>query len=145
MIAITIYFEFTNNLSNDTEEEINEMVLDAKTISNSLMSQGYPTDWNNATVQKIGITNGNYRINQTKLESFANIPYAQGRSMFDTRFNYYVQLKTQNGTIIQTNGNNGIGISPNTTTKLVQITRAVVYDSNTTNKSTITRLVIQLW
>ena len=139
MIAITIYFEFTNNLSTDSEEEINEMVLDAKTISNSLMSKGYPTDWNVTTVQKIGLTNGNYRINQTKIESFANITVADARSMFDTRFNYYVQLKMQNGTIIKINGNDGIGTPVNTTSKLVQITRAVIYDSS------ITRLVIQLW
>jgi len=122
------------------------MVLDAKTISNSLMSEGYPTDWNITTVQKIGITNGNYRINQTKLENFANMTVANARSIFDTRFNYYIQLKKQDNSTILINGNNSIGtLTTNTTGKLVQITRLVIYDSNITNKSSIIRLVIQLW
>jgi hypothetical protein len=115
------------------------MVLDSKTISNSLMSPGYPADWNTSNVQKIGLTDGNYRINQTKLENFGNIELTRARSIFDTRFNYYIQLRNQNGTTIPINGNLGIGTPANNTAKLVQITRVVIYNSS------MIKLVIQLW
>lgn len=115
------------------------MVLDAKTISNSLMSEGYPSDWNTTNVGRIGLTNGNYRINQTKLENLANMDQTTTRSMLDTRFNYYIQLRKQDGTNITINGSNGIGTQATNTKRLVQITRVTIYNS------IITKMVVQLW
>ncbi len=116
------------------------MVLDSKTISNSLISEGYPIDWNETDVKKIGLTDGNYRLNQTKLNRFANMNYPNVRSsIFDSRFNYYFQLKDKEGNVIPINGSDGIGAEVNSSIRVVQISRVAIYNSS------ITRMVLKLW
>lgn len=140
LIAITIYYQFVNNLSSDSEDEINEMVLDSKTISNSLISGGYPFDWNTSNVKRIGLTEGNYRVSKEKLDNFANISYSTARgTIFDTRFNFYFQLKDKEGGIIPINGGEGVGIAANNTGRLVQISRVAIYNSS------IVKMVLYLW
>jgi len=146
--AILIYYKTTTNLSDQDEELLDDLLIDAKSISNSLMSQGYPYNWIEDNVVRIGITNDN-RINETKLEQFSRIPYNDSRKLFGTAYNYYVYFRDRNNDIIPFNETlEGIGKpgvdSTNIQTvekpkKLVKVTRFVI------KKSDIVKMVIYLW
>jgi len=139
MVAVTLYFQFTTSITDKTEAEINEMVLDAKTLSNALLSSGYPSPWNASNVQKIGLTDDNYRLNQTKLDLFFSMNASFIRSVFDTRFNIYFYLEDQQGNIIPINGTNSIGEEGNSSSKLIHISRTAIHNSS------IVKMVMQLW
>jgi len=146
--AILIYYKTTTNLSDQDEELLDDLLIDAKSISNSLMSQGCPYNWIEDNVVRIGITNDN-RINETKLEQFSRIPYNDSRKLFGTAYDYYVYFRDRNNDIIPFNETlEGIGKpgvdSTNIQTvekpkKLVKVTRFVI------KKSDIVKMVIYLW
>ena len=54
--AILIYYKTTTNLSDQDEALLDDLLIDAKLISGSLMSQGYPYNWSKDNVARIGIT-----------------------------------------------------------------------------------------
>ncbi len=146
--AILIYYKSTTNLSDQDEALLDDLLIDAKIISSSLMSDGYPVNWSKDDVKRIGITHKN-RINETKLEQFSKIPYKDSRKLFGTVYDYYVFFRDRNNNIIPFNESlEGIG-NPDvnstniqtveTPKKLVKITRLVV------KKSAIAKMVIYLW
>ena len=146
--AILVYYKTTTNLSDQDETLLDDLLIDAKSISGSLMSQGYPYNWIEDNVVRIGISNDN-RINETKLEQFSRIPYNNSRKLFGTAYNYYVYFRDRNNNIIPFNESlEGIGKpgvnSTNIQTvenpkKLVKVTRLVI------KKSDIVKMVIYLW
>lgn len=146
--AILVYYKTTTNLSDQDETLLDDLLIDAKSISSSLMSQGYPYNWIEDNVVRIGITSDN-RINETKLEQFSRIPYNNSRKLFGTAYDYYVYFRDRNNNIIPFNESlKGIGKpgvnSTNIQTlenpkKLVKVTRLVI------KKSDIVKMVIYLW
>ena len=146
--AILIYYKTTTNLSDQDEALLDDLLIDAKTISSSLMSQGYPYNWSKDDVVRIGISNDN-RINETKLEQFSMISYKESRKLFGTVYNYYIFFRDRNNNILRFNESlEGIGKADVNSTniqivknpkKLVKITRLVIKDSD------IAKMVIYLW
>lgn len=146
--AILIYYKSTTNISDQDEALLDDLLIDAKTISSSLMSQGYPYNWSKDDVVRIGISNDN-RINETKLEEFSMISYKESRKLFGTIYDYYVFFRGRNNNIIRFNESlEGIGKPDVNSTniqnvenpkKLVKVTRLVIKDSD------IAKMVIYLW
>ena len=165
VIALSIYYGYVNNLSLEEKGLVDELLADAKTMSSSLVSAGYPADWTNATVERIGITDGNYRVNEAKLEQFSDMPYRDSRRLFGIRFDYFVFFEDKGRCLIEVDGSYGVGhpdveieddengpsgctigterlvvgmdeISPE---KLVKIVRLVIYNSE------IIRMVVYVW
>ena len=146
--AILIYYKTTTNLSDQDEALLDDLLIDAKTISSSLMSQGYPYNWSKDDVVRIGISNDN-RINETKLEQFSMISYKESRKLFGTVYNYYIFFRDRNNNILRFNESlEGIGKADVNSTniqivenpkKLVKITRLVIKDLD------IAKMVIYLW
>jgi len=136
--AILIYYKTTTNFSDQDEALLDDLLIDAKTISSSLMSD----------VVRIGISNDN-RINETKLEQFSMISYKESRKLFGTIYDYYVFFRGRNNNIIPFNESlEGIGKSGVNSTniqtvenpkKLVKVTRLLIKDSD------IAKMVIYLW
>lgn len=141
--AILVYYKTTTNLSDQDETLLDDLLIDAKSISGSLMSQGYPYNWTEDNVVRIGISDNN-RINETKLEQFSGIPYNNSRKLFGTAYDYYVYFRDRNNNIILEGiGKPGVN-STNIQTvenpkKLVKVTRLVI------KKSDIVKMVIYLW
>lgn len=116
-------------MPNEAEDIINKMNYQGNAISNSLLSEGYPLDWNGNNVATIGILS-NERINQTKLERFSSLAsadYIKTKFIFNTRYEYYVSL-SENFTI---NGNEieGIGKKPANPKNLIKISRLTIYNN----------------
>ena len=57
VVGILIFFIYSLNSFNESEEEIDKLFYDGKLISNYILSEGHPDNWNENNVQKIGITN----------------------------------------------------------------------------------------
>ena len=146
--AILIYYKTVTNLSDQDEALLNDILIDAKSISGSLMSMGYPYNWTKDNVVRIGITNNN-RINETKLEQFSKIPYKDSRKLFGTAYDYYVFFRDRNNNIMPFNESlEGIGKPGVNSTniqiienpkKLVKVTRLII------RKSDIAKMVVYLW
>jgi hypothetical protein len=138
MIAIIIYFEFVNNLSREEESDLEAMVMSAKAVSNNLMSEGYPSDWNQSNAAIVGIVDDE-RINSTKAERFYNMSHDSTKIKFGILDNYYVYLQDRNGQKINFSGKDYAGKEPENPTKLVKIDRIVIYGND------IIKMVVQIW
>ena len=138
VIALVIYFEYVNNLSKEEESNLEEMVMQAKAVSNNLMSEGYPFNWTADDVDIIGIVDSK-RINQTKIEQFYSMNHSSAKIKFGEIQNYYFYLENRNGQKINVSGKNFAGREPINPTKLVKINRIIVYNSSTV------KAVVQVW
>jgi len=134
IISLLIYYQYEGNLTDNSDSEWQEMIIDSKAISSSLISAGYPLNWTNETVDIIGLTDGNYRINSTKVMLFQNISFKRAKALLKTRFNFYFFLQNSEGTNFF-----NAGINATNHTFLVQTARFVIYNSS------IHRMVLHLW
>lgn len=146
--ALLLYYKNITNLSDQDEELLDDILIDVKSISNSLVSQGYPYNWSKDNVVRIGITDNN-RVSEEKLAEFSKIPYKESKKLLGTIYDYYVFFTDRNNNIMQINSSlEGIGKpgvnSTNIQTvenpkKLVKVTRLIVKESE------IEKMVIYLW
>ena len=139
VIVILIYYNFAHTYSQDASDALSDLIMDAKSISSSLIQQGSPNDWNQSNVRVIGLTDGNQRLVQEKLDMFANMSYSQARTKLRTPYEFYVYLEAINGSRIVVDGKQGIGSYSNETDNLVSLTRVVIYDSK------LTSMVVYVW
>ena len=107
---------------------------EGRSLSNILLSDGYPEDWNSTNVVEMGIlTNG--KINQTKLEAFYNfvqLDYPQTKLVLNTAYDYYFFLD-QNMTInsVEVEGIGKPGVTKDTIVakNLIKISRVTIYQN----------------
>lgn len=146
--ALFIFFKYSINLSNIQEITLKELVIDAKTVSNYLVSEGLPKDWNTSNVISIGLTDGNYQLNTTKLGNFSQLDYITTKSMFSVVNDYYIFFTDKNDTTVIINEIEGIGKPGINRTNLdaledpsdvLKVFRFVLYNS------TIIKMGIYVW
>ena len=139
VIVIFIYYEYANNLNQDPGDITSDLLMEAKAISSSLITQGNPVNWSQNNVNIIGLTDGSQRLIQEKLDMFANMTYGETKTKLRTPYDYYVYLEDIDGSIIQINGEQGIGLNATDFDNLVSITRVVIYNSR------LVSMVVQVW
>lgn len=106
--TLAIYFSYTNNFQNEDKGKFSLMLKDAKSISSSLSLEGYPDDWLNNSVIRIGIAD-EQNVNGTKLKRLKQINYTQSRTRFATSYDYFVYFTDDNGSVLNINGVCGSG------------------------------------
>jgi len=131
LFGIFIFYLYSINKPT-TKEDFEILFSEGEIITEDLLSEGYPDNWNSNDAEIIGITNKK-KINETKLENFYNFvkaDYAKTKSIFNTKYDYYFFL-SENMSI---NGENieGIGKPGATSTNinaknLIKITRFTIY------------------
>lgn len=134
LVVVIFYYNYYENMDDEVDTAWNEMVVDSKTISSSLMSEGYPIDWSRTNVDRIGLSNNNFRLNESKLIEFLQMEYNTTQKIFATRFEYYFFLEDKND-----NQYYHVGRSSENSTRLVQTTRLVIYNSS------MYRMVLYVW
>lgn len=114
----------------ETETTLNSLAYDGNLIASSLLSEGFPENWDTTNVITLGILTNN-KINQTKLELFYTLTttdYAKTKSLFNTNYDYYIFLSDANFTVsgspIQ-----AIGLQPSSQTNLIKISRIIIYEN----------------
>jgi len=133
-VALASFYFYTVNEHSGFEEKIEILSYEGRSLSNILLSDGYPEDWNSTNVVEMGIlTNG--KINQTKLEAFYNfvqLDYPQTKIVLNTAYDYYFFLD-QNMTInsVEVEGIGKPGVTKDTIVakNLIKISRVTIYQN----------------
>lgn len=106
--TVVVYFSYTNNFQKQEKGGLDVLLTDAKSISSSLVLSGYPNNWDNTTVVRIGIAD-EQKINITKLKSFKQLNYSLTKKKFGTVYDYFVFFVNNNGDVLNINGICGAG------------------------------------
>lgn len=106
--TLIVYFSYTNNFQKQDKGDLETMLTDARTISSSLALSGYPANWSNSFVIRIGLADEQV-VNGIKIKSFKQLNYSFTKSIFPTIFDYIVFFTDSNGNVLNINGVCGIG------------------------------------
>lgn len=110
-IGITVFFIYSLNQPAQAKEILEKLSYDGKIITNSILSNGYPENWDSGNVVKIGILSDN-KINETKLNrayDLAKDNYEETKNLFNTNYDYFFFLKDESEVISFNPGACGIG------------------------------------
>lgn len=90
LIIITIALILTANIISNIQQPSDFHHVKRQTIaaSDTLMSEGYPDQWNTTTVVRLGLLTGN-ELNKTKLEQAQALPYDDLRAALNGVTNIY--------------------------------------------------------
>jgi hypothetical protein len=125
--GIITFFLFTLNSSDIERAKIQDITYEGNIIADSLMTSGFPEDWNETNIVRIGIVNKG-KINQTKLERFYNLSssnYQGTRELFNVKYQYYINISEK----IEINNIEipSIGAYTENPNNLIKITRVTIY------------------
>jgi len=126
-------------IGNAPSQTFDKLYKDNTFISRSLISPGYPSDWNETTVVVPGIVD-NYRLNLSKLQRYDTTDYEATKVFFHTNANYAFAFSDANGILNLTSCVHGFDISvdsnckPQTNTlnaeNIVRTDRYIIYNSS---------------
>jgi len=153
-IMIILFLKY-NNMFDKEGDSMATAVEEAKVVAESLVTAGYPNNWTQDDVGKIGISNGKGRIVQGKLDSFINInadDYDNSRFLLSITHDYIIFFKDKNNNIVEMPTDNGTitavgkpGYSPDNIRQqeelkdLAKVERYVIYNSE------IVRMIVYVW
>ena len=100
--TLVVYFSYTTNFQKQESGELDVMLSDAKAISSSLALSGYPNDWDNTTVIRIGIAD-EQKLNATKVKLFKQLDYKSSKKRFGTQYDYVVFFVNEKGEVLNIN------------------------------------------
>lgn len=106
-MVLVLFFTANPEMGSKEKKILQEMKMESKVVTGSLLTTGVPVNWNKSNVERIGISDGS-RISNSKLTEFAAMNYTQTRSLLRTHYDYYLFFESS-GNIMQINGSNGIG------------------------------------
>ena len=90
---MVMYYQYSLNLSAGNRGVLDRLIFDAEIMGETLVSPGYPPGWDASTVERPGLTDGNQRLNLTKLTYVANLTYYDLKYFFGTTYDYYIVLR----------------------------------------------------
>ena len=133
--GMILFFFFSLNFSSERAEVFGALSYEGKIIGDSLLSEGFPNDWNSTTVVAIGILS-NGQVNDTKLKMFYDMAdnpegYAKTKRLFNMLNDYYVYFEEPiviDGEIIT-----GIGVQESGQKNLARTTRVMVQGGKVKN------------
>lgn len=106
--TLAVYFSYTTNFQKQEKGELGSLITDANALSSSLVLSGYPADWSNTTVIRVGIADWQ-QVNATKLKKFKQLDYSISKKKFGTVYDYFVFFVNSKGEVLNINGICGIG------------------------------------
>ncbi|MBD3163923.1 hypothetical protein GF323_01875 [Candidatus Woesearchaeota archaeon] len=146
LIVVALYFIFVANFSES--EELDQLYSNAIFVSDTLMSAGLPENWTASVVEEVGITNGEYRLNSSKITNLSSLDYANLKLLLKTRYDYLIFFENRSGSVLSISGIKYIGNPALNKTNikeienpdnLVSIKRFLFY------KERIITMVLYLW
>ena len=130
-IAVIVLYFYAINYT-DESEDLDALVYDGDIIADSILSEGYPINWNSGNVIKIGVLSDG-KVNETKLEQFYDLSYndyGKTKELFNTKFDYFF-LFDENMTFgseeVRGIGKPGTVLGEVITENLIKVTRFNVY------------------
>ncbi len=108
IITLVVYYSYTNNIQKEEKDVLDVMLTEAQSISSSLLLSGYPEDWDNNTVVRIGVAD-DQRLNAGKLRSFKRLNYTRTKQSFGTPYEYFAYFVGKDNAVLNINGICGVG------------------------------------
>ena len=111
-MVLFLFYNVRPNIESQKLNKLNEMYLEAKTLTDSLATQGYPYDWNITNFQRVGLTDGGIVIEPEKLAQFKNLTitnYELTKDTFNMAADYAVLFTDVSDEIINLDGISLIG------------------------------------
>ena len=109
VIFFIFYFNYTKGVAEEKSGSVDDLVADAKTISSSLTSAGYPTNWNADNAVRIGLTDDGTAINNNKFDEFVKIKYNTSRKQLSTTNDYFLFFVNESEDVQNVEGICGFG------------------------------------
>ncbi|MBU2634332.1 MAG: hypothetical protein KJ674_03735 [Nanoarchaeota archaeon] len=143
ILMMVFLYSYVTNLS----QTDNNLIRDSEVISNSLLSEGYPQNWDEDNVNKIGLFS-NKKLSETKLNNFSQLDYEETKSLFKIFNDYYIYFVDENNEVFVIENIQGVGKSGVNSTNIkevenpkniVKTDRIIVYNN------TILRMVLHVW
>lgn len=151
IIMLAIFFLHFGRLEKP-DTALVEMQEEVIGISNILMGEGSPENWNADNVILPGITNGDYRLDTAKWDMLASMDTSEFNNLFKSKYSLLIFLEDKNECIPSVLGTRAIGSAsiPNIAcpqradiildaTHIVPISRILIYNA------TPTKLTIYAW
>ena len=106
--TVAVYFGYIGNLQKQEGGKLDLLTKDAKAMSSALALEGYPDDWNNLTVIRIGIID-DQKLNSTKLKEFKQLTYNFSKRRFGTIYDFFVYFVNEKDEVLNVNSVCGVG------------------------------------
>ncbi|MBI2647562.1 hypothetical protein HYW99_03725 [Candidatus Woesearchaeota archaeon] len=103
IFTLVVYFSYTTNFQKQEKGDLGIIIKDMQSIASSLTLSGYPQNWDNATVIRIGIAD-EQRLNVTKLRYLKNLNYSISKKKLATPYDYFVFFVNENDTVLNIYG-----------------------------------------
>ncbi len=81
-----------------TNENLRDIQRESEFVSQYLLSEGFPSDWNNDTIIRPGLTTSN-RLNYTKLKNLYDLNYDKAKYSLGIRSNFFIYFSNATGNI----------------------------------------------
>ncbi len=140
-IGLVIFFVYSINYPKEGQQEIELLQYESNYISEILLSEGYPPDWNIGNLGKIGIVNKG-KVNETKLERLYNLAnsnlnpsgYEQAKYLFNTKYEFFINFSSPIiiGDLEIPEGGIGKNFIGENSENLLKTTRITIYQNNPT-------------
>ena len=108
IFTLAVYLSYINNVQREGKSGLDVVIKDAKAISSALVLSGYPTNWTNETVIRVGLAN-DHKLASTKLRAFKRLNYSITKKYFGTIYDYFVYFVDKNGEVLNINSVCGAG------------------------------------
>lgn len=139
VVAIISFYLYTINYSPEKEDMAQILSYEGTLIAESILSEGFPENWDSSTVSRIGLLSQN-KINETKLKQFSDLAqsdYAKTKSLFKIQNNYFITFSEE--IIISEEQISIIGAQTENPTNLIKTERIIPYENK------ILTISIQTW
>ncbi|MFC1648092.1 hypothetical protein ACFL1B_01400 [Nanoarchaeota archaeon] len=97
IIAITLAVKIITSVYVSEFDDVRQSSI---MVSEHLLNQGYPYEWNPDNVIRVGLTTSKNRLNKAKLENFKRLNYNVTKRSFGTRYDYTFYFENKNGDYI---------------------------------------------
>jgi len=108
IFTLVVYFSYINNVQREEKSGLDVVIKDAKAISSALVLSGYPINWTNETVIRVGLAD-DHKLNSTKLRAFKRLNYSITKKYFGTIYDYFVYFVDKKGEVLNINSVCGAG------------------------------------
>jgi len=107
--TIISYYIYTTNISKEDTVAFDLLISDAKTVTSSFTTAGYPLDWDANTVTRIGFTDNFNRLDNRKFIEFNEINYNKTKKLLGTTYDYFLYFVNESGDVKNVEGYCGTG------------------------------------
>jgi hypothetical protein len=129
LIGIVLFYFYSLNYPSEAKDTLESLFYEGNLIADSLLTEGFPVDWDVTNVQRIGLLS-NGQINDTKLDRLyllvsTSDGYDLTKALFNIKQEYYFNMSIPmsiSGEIVEI-----IGFKDEENQNLLKITRLTTY------------------